>query len=81
LYHYPSYLEKEKRKEAKKRKEKFSLPNEAGSHFVKRKKIKEMSKISSSASSFREQMMSRHNRTSAQQRRNNIEKISFLKKQ
>ena len=56
------------------------MPDESGVHFVKQKKIKEMSMKSSSALAFREQMMGRHNRQSIEARKREKEKKKFMRK-
>ena len=56
------------------------MPDEPGVHFVKQKKISRMSQKSQSALTFREQMMNRHNRQSVQARKQQNEKIKYLKK-
>ena len=63
-----------------KKKRKFEMPDESGVHFVKQKKIKEMSTKSSSALAFREQMMGRHNRQSIEARKREKEKKKFMRK-
>ena len=63
-----------------KKKRVFEMPDESGVHFVKQKKIKEMSMKSSSALAFREQMMGRHNRQSIEARKREKEKKKFMRK-
>jgi len=70
----------EKVKSEEKKKRTFELPDESGVHFVKQKKVNDLSKKSSSALAFREAMMGRHVRQSAESRRREKEKKKWMKK-
>ena len=70
----------EKKSIENKKKRIFHMPDEPGVHFIKQQKISRMSQKSSSAMAFREQMMNRHNRQSAQARKQENEKKKYLKK-
>ena len=60
--------------------EPVTLPTSAGIHLFKQKKVRKLNSASETAKSFRDNMLNRHNRVSAETQKKNLEKMNFANK-